>query len=167
MGKHVKSTDDQLVVSFASAILTMQSEPIGMAFRFITDSKKEFVIHVFSNILVEHIDFISSLMSYRDKTLSDDELKKCIESFSVHKLAFSKLLPTIRDSDFNCNDSIAVIKITYEIRIDGIKMNLTHTDKSTRSFIISDYLAFKTLDYAKRLLSMIKSPRAGHDKSFH
>jgi hypothetical protein len=167
MNIHSYSKDDLFVVSFAAAILTIKNVPVGLAFRFVTDAKGEYVIHVFSKTLEEQIELFSAVMEKRERSFAGDELQAQKTTIAISSLVFKKFFPTLKDSDLNCNDSRSIVNITYIERQDGIVMIVTYMDKSSRTFIISDYLVYKMLKYAQRFFAFARIPNAGKDDILH
>ena len=167
MNTHIHSSDDLLVVSFAAAILNIKNVPVGLAFRFVTDAKGEYVIHVFSKTLEEQIELFSAFMEKRERSFAGDEIQAQKTTIAISSLVFKKFYPTLKDSDLNCSDSRSIVNIIYAERPDGVVMTVTYMDKSSRSFIVGDYLVYKMLDYAQRFFAFARIPGTGEGNILH
>ena len=167
MKTHIHSSDDLLVVSFVATILTIKTAPVGLAFRFVTEAKKEAVIHVFLGTLEKQMELFLTFKEKRVRSVTDAELPEKKANIAISSLVFRKFLPEPKNSDLNCTDSRSVINIAYTELPDGITMLVTHKDKSSRSFIISDYLVFKMLDCVERFFAIARTPYIGEDSILH
>jgi hypothetical protein len=161
MNTHEHSSDDFCVISFASAILTEKNVPKGMAFRFVTDSRKEFVFHVRSNLLVSHMDFLLSFKNKRIDSLTDDTIEQYTKHIKLGSVVFNEHIPKILATDFDFYNSRTVAEFAYDEWADGVKIVATCIDKSSRSFFLSDFQIYKTIEHAERFIAMFSAPMGG------
>jgi len=160
-------TDDELVISFASIILTQQNAHIGMAFRFVTYSKKEFVLHVDTKLLLDQLELFLSFRQKRMRLLTEEQFQEYLESINMNKKIHSIYFPEVTTDDLERSDSRSAFDLAYYELPDIVKVIVTHKDKSTRSLVLSDCEVFKMIENTERFLAIAGIPLAGNRSVLH